>query len=496
MAMSYKVRFWEIRERTGRQKGFEVRWTVSGREKSESFRTKGLAESRRAKLMTAARDGEPFDPRTGLPTSELRALKQRTTWYTLAREYTEQRWDRTPGNTRRTLADAFATITPALVEPGAAYPHPHILRRALYSWAFNKNSWKTEPTEEWQDALAWLERHSLPVSELENPDTLRRALDALCRKLDGTAAAARTVKRKKAAVNEVFGVAVERGYFTHNPLNGLRWTAPEVADEVDPDCVPNPAQVARLLEAVREIPGRGPHLYAFFGCMYYAAMRPAEVIHLRKAQCRLPATGWGLLHLKGGIVTAGKEWTDDGSVHETHSLKRRAAKATRPVPVPPVLVRILRAHIEQFGTAPDGRVFQNAKGNYIDTSAYNITWNRAREAALTLDEHTLELAKRPYDLRHAGISFWLASGVDPAECARRAGQSIQVLFRHYAKFLAETRDHANRLIEDSMRRWEGATDADEGELTGYWPGNTPEQLVRGGIRVGETGSNPQYRLTA
>ncbi|MFD4830496.1 hypothetical protein ACFWPV_11675, partial [Streptomyces uncialis] len=86
--------------------------------------------------------------------------------------------------------------------------------------------------------------------------------------------------------------------------------------------------------------------------------------------------------------------------------------------------------------------------------------------------------------------------VDPAECARRAGQSIQVLFRHYAKFLAETRDHANRLIEDSMRRWEGATDADEGELTGYWPGNTPEQLVRGGIRVGETGSNPQYRLTA
>lgn len=33
------------------------------------------------------------------------------------------------------------------------------------------------------------------------------------------------------------------------------------------------------------------------------------------------------------------------------------------------------------------------------------------------------------DLRHAGISFWLYSGVDPAECARRAGHSIQALFR-------------------------------------------------------------------
>ncbi|BBC29889.1 hypothetical protein SGFS_011830 [Streptomyces graminofaciens] len=67
------------------------------------------------------------------------------------------------------------------------------------------------------------------------------------------------------------------------------------------------------------------------------------------------------------------------------------------------------------------------------------------------------LAKRPYDLRHAGISFLLTSGVDPAECARRAGQSIHVLFCFHAKFLAETRDHANRLIEESMRGWEEPT---------------------------------------
>lgn len=75
------------------------------------------------------------------------------------------------------------------------------------------------------------------------------------------------------------------------------------------------------------------------------------------------------------------------------------------------------------------------------------------EATPTLDEHALELAKRPYDLRHAGISFWLSSGVDPSECARRAGQGVRVLFRYYARFLAETRNHANRLIEESMQWW-------------------------------------------
>lgn len=80
-----------------------------------------------------------------------------------------------------------------------------------------------------------------------------------------------------------------------------------------------------------------------------------------------------------------------------------------------------------FTPASAAAVALRYAGKYIDTSAYGITWGRAREAALILDEHALEPAKRPYDLRHAGISFWLASGVDPAECARRAGRSIPPL---------------------------------------------------------------------
>ncbi|KUL62448.1 MULTISPECIES: tyrosine-type recombinase/integrase [unclassified Streptomyces] len=452
--MSYNVRFWDIRERPDRRKPFMVRWTVDGREKSESFMTFGLADSRRSKLMTAARDGEAFDVHTGLPASELRAIKQRTTWYDLAHEYLDQRWDRTPGNTRRTLADAFATITPALVRPGVTYPEPRVLRRALYSWAFNKNAWAQEPQEEWRKALDWMKRNSLPIGVLAEADVLRRGLDALCRKLDGTAAAAKTARRKRAAFSEVLNTAVERGYFAENPLNGLRWKAPAVNEEVNPAAVPNPAQVARLLAAVAQQRGRGPHLEAFYGCMYYAAMRPAEVIHLRLEQCHLPESGWGLLNLSGGVVTAGKDWTDDGAVHEVHALKRRATTAIRPVPIPPQFVGILREHIERFGVAPDGRLFRNQAGNYVDAAAYGVTWARARKYVLTRTELASGLAKRPYDLRHAGISFWLYSGVDPAECARRAGQSIEVLFRHYAKFLDGVREQANRLIEQSMKEWD------------------------------------------
>ncbi|MFB6836401.1 integrase [Streptomyces sp. NPDC056361] len=46
------------------------------------------------------------------------------------------------------------------------------------------------------------------------------------------------------------------------------------------------------------------------------------------------------------------------------------------------------------------------------------------------------------------------SGVDPAECARRAGQSIEVFFRHYAKFPDGVREQVDRLIEQSMEEWD------------------------------------------
>lgn len=113
---------------------------------------------------------------------------------------------------------------------------------------------------------------------------------------------------------------------------------------------------------------------------------------------------------------------------------------------------MLHVHIERFGVAPDGRLFRNQAGNYVDAAAYGTTWARARKVVLTRTELASKPAKRrPYDLRHAGISFWLYSGVDPAECARRAGQSIEVLFRHYAKFLDGVREQADRLIEQPMQ---------------------------------------------
>jgi hypothetical protein len=52
------------------------------------------------------------------------------------------------------------------------------------------------------------------------------------------------------------------------------------------------------------------------------------------------------------------------------------------------------------------------------------------------------LADTPYTGRHAALSTQLSAGVDPADVARRAGNSIEVLLRIYAKFITG-RDEIN-----------------------------------------------------
>jgi integrase len=60
------------------------------------------------------------------------------------------------------------------------------------------------------------------------------------------------------------------------------------------------------------------------------------------------------------------------------------------------------------------------------------------------------LAGRPYDLRHAAVSLWLNAGVHAPEAAERAGHSVEVMLRVYAKCIDGQRDIVNQRIEDAL----------------------------------------------
>jgi len=90
------------------------------------------------------------------------------------------------------------------------------------------------------------------------------------------------------------GYAVELGLLPANPAGLVRWRAPKAAVAVSPATVPSPAQVRVILAQVSQI---RPELAAFFGCLYYAALRPEEAVALRRDDLILPACGRGKVNL-------------------------------------------------------------------------------------------------------------------------------------------------------------------------------------------------------
>ncbi|MFE1926579.1 hypothetical protein ACFW91_29000 [Streptomyces asoensis] len=176
MGKTYDVRIWSVRQRKDRgQTSAELRWKTGETPHSQTFRTKTLAEGRRAELLRAAHAGEPFDESTGTPLSELRQRND-VSWYQHAREYIEMKWQHSPGSTRRTLAEAMATVTPALVKDTKGMADAQTVRTALYSWAFNVSRRDQDPPDEVAAVLAWFERKSLPTSALADRMQVRAAL--------------------------------------------------------------------------------------------------------------------------------------------------------------------------------------------------------------------------------------------------------------------------------------------------------------------------------
>jgi integrase len=167
--------------------------------------------------------------------------------------------------------------------------------------------------------------------------------------------------------------------------------------------------------------------------MYYAALRPAEAAELHESDIVWPAgDGSGDLRLNASNPTTALTWTDNGR-REPRQLKHRGRKEVRVVPCLPDLLRLLRRHLAEHGTAPDGRLFRGERGGPISDSVYGRIWDHARAAALTSAEAASPIADRPYSLRHAAVSTWLNAGVDPTLVAEWAGHSVNVLLRVYAR---------------------------------------------------------------
>ncbi|MFG2071262.1 Phage integrase family protein [Nonomuraea maritima] len=458
MTTSYKVKFWDIRtntraDGTGKKPrivSHTVRWTVGNREKSQTFKTKGLAESFLSDLRQTAKKGEAFDMESGLPASMVKAKDART-WYAFAVTYVHAWWPHAAAKSREGMTDALANITAVLAKDVAGRPDAEMIRKALREYSFLPEDRRPAPTPEVAKAVKWIEAASLPLSALEEAKHTRAVLEALALRMDGKAAATSTYRRKRAVFHHVLEYAVELEELSANPLHKVKLRKIKATGEIDRRSVVNPLQARDLLTAVTYVGrSRGQMMMAMFACMYFGGLRPGEASALRQKDCHLPETGWGYLTLEKTLPETNSRYTDSGESHDERGLKHREQRATRHVPIPPELVKILRQHVLEHGIAQDGRLFRTSSGKPFPGSTVSKVWREARTYAFTPDQVASPLAGRPYDLRHAAVSLWLNAGVHAPEAAERAGHGVDVMLRVYAKCIDGQRDVANQRILDAL----------------------------------------------
>lgn len=437
METTYDVRIWAVRTRTrSNRTSYFVRWGVAHRSLEKAFKTKALADSFRADLLTAARKGEAFVIADGLPVSVHRSEPEIPTWFAFACDYAERKWSGLAGNSRRNTAYSLSIATLALTTTQRGRPDDVVLNKALAGWAFNiRQRDERERPEDVADALRWLATNTRPITDLAEASVIRSTLDRLTKNADGSPAAPDTVLRRRGVLHDALNRAVEQKLLATNPIDGIKWTAPRAATAVDSHVVTNPVQARTLLLAVREQKPHGLRWVAFFGLMYYAALRPEEAVGLRKSDLSLPESGWGELRLERSAPLVGRAWSETRQRRDTRQLKHRADGETRTVPCHPELTRLLHEYLDTYGTTEDGRLFRALNGGEVAESTYYRVWRRARANVFNEQVAASPLASRPYDLRHACVSTWLNGGVAPTQVAQWAGHSVAVLLQVYAKCL-------------------------------------------------------------
>lgn len=436
MPTTFDVRVWKTEKYVGKRAvTYVVRWGVAGRPRKRRFPTAALADGYRSSLVTALRQGEPFDVASGRPVSALVREANRVSWYAFACEYVDMKWPSISPKHRKGIAEALSTVTVAMLTVAVDESTAKLVRSALLNWAFNQRRGSAQQPQDVTEVLAWVETHCRLLVTLQEPALMRSVLETAATKVDGTRASARTAAWKRSILSTALGYAVERGLLESNPVGAVAWKAPRSVGRVDRRVVANPTQARTLLAAVRATPSSGHLLVGFFACMYYSALRPEEVVGLRVGNLDLPAQGWGWITLDGAAAEVDRQWTDSGRRRDERALKHRPVGETRRVPCPPELTAILHQHLDSVGPGPDGRVFRGSRGGPVASATYTRLWSRARRAALSPEQADSPLARRPYDLRHAAVSTWLNGGVPPTQVAEWAGHSVEILLKIYAKCL-------------------------------------------------------------
>lgn len=403
-----------------------VRYTIDGRHRGKSFRTRVEADRYRSLLMQAVQAGGRFDETTGEPESWQTPLRE-VRVHEWSRRWLAEQWQEWQPRTRVSATESLARFITIATEHGAKTPEG--LRVYLYTALAPDSEGLRDAQHE-----KWMAKNSLTLGDLDREriaDIDRR----LGLKLDGSPMAANTANRIRIVARASVQSAIDAGAVSADawPQRSKTRARRKVARtkrSVDVRALPSPAAMAAAIDAiVTQQPGSKTYR-VMTAVAYYAGLRPSEVVMLRVRSTELPMEGWGRLDVTEADISF-----DEPGEPKT---------GPRSVPIPPVLVAMLREWIDENGmTAPDQLLFRTRN----DTRPSGSNWARAWHRAL---ESVGQKPMRVYDCRHAAATTWLRAGMPLGETARRLGHSVETLVSTYVGALDDEEEVGNQRIDSIL----------------------------------------------
>ncbi len=424
-----QVQVYSVQNRRGadrRNLPYVVRYSIDGRHRSRSYRTKAEAERYRSELLKAIHAGDRFDLGTGEPASWSLPLADLGV-HQWARRWLAEQWPEWQPRTRTSAVEALARFTWLAVKPKAEMPTD--LRRYLTE-ALVPDAVHVPEMER------WLDRHCLTIADLDR-EAVAEIARRLSLKLDDEPLAATTANRYRTNAHACVLAAVEAGAIRTDPWprrskSRARRKVARPKAAVDVRSLPAPATMAEAISAMENLQHGSKVYRAMTAVAYYAGLRPSEVVMLRVRSLTLSEEGWGRIDVTEADISR-----DEPGEPKT---------GPRRVPIPPVLVDVLRKWIEDNDlAAPDDLLFRTRNGTRPSTSNWGRAWHRALES---IGQPPL----RVYDCRHAAATTWLRAGVPLGETARRLGHSVETLVSTYVGALEGDEELGNKRIEVELRR--------------------------------------------
>jgi integrase len=341
-----------------------------------------------------------------------------------ARRWLAEQWKEWQPRTRASATEALGRFITIAVETVARPPDG--LRVYLYS-ALSPDS------ASGRDVLLerWMARHCLSLGDLDRGPTadIDRKLAV---KLDGSPMAANTANRIRIIARACVQAAIDAGAvpadaWPQRSRTRARRKVARTRRSVDVRALPGPAAMAAAIDAIVTHQPGSRTFRVMTAVAYYAGLRPSEIVMLRARSTVLPAEGWGRLEVTEADISF-----DEPGEPKT---------GPRSVPIPPVLVTMLREWVEQNDLAdPDRLLFRTRNNTRPSGSNWARAWHRALKSVGLKP-------LRVYDCRHAAATTWLRAGMPLAETARRLGHSVETLVSTYVGALDDEEHIANLRVD-------------------------------------------------